>query len=69
MECKVNQIVELGKNGGAGNLIICEIILMHISQSILNNKNQVVYKYFSNDVLGYSPNMNNPLGFIYEVCK
>ena len=30
MECKVNQIIELGKNGGAGNLIICEIILMHI---------------------------------------
>ena len=41
MECKVNQIVELGKNGGAGNLIICEIILMHISQSILNDKNQI----------------------------
>ncbi len=36
---------------------------------ILNNENQVIYKYFSHDVLGYSSNMNNPLGFISEVCK
>jgi len=36
---------------------------------ILNNQNQVIYKYFSHDVLGYSSNMNNPLGFISEVCK
>ena len=36
---------------------------------ILNNQNQVIYKYFSHDVLGYSSKMNNPLGFISEVCK
>ena len=36
---------------------------------ILNNQNEVIYKYFSHDVLGYSSNMNNPLGFISEVCK
>ena len=36
---------------------------------ILNNQNQVIYKYFSHDVLGYSPKMNNPLGFISEICK
>ncbi|MAQ69604.1 MAG: flavin reductase [Flavobacteriales bacterium] len=41
MECKVNQIIELGENGGAGNLIICEIILMHISEDILDKKNQI----------------------------
>ena len=41
MECKVNQIIELGKNGGAGNLIICEIILIHISQDILDENNQI----------------------------
>ena len=41
MECKVNQIVELGKNGGAGNLIICEILLIHISENILNSNNQI----------------------------
>lgn len=40
LECKVNQVVELGPNGGAGNLIICEVLLMHIDESVLDaNKN------------------------------
>tara|TARA_Y100000766_G_scaffold213165_1_gene184753 strand:- start:304 stop:927 length:624 start_codon:yes stop_codon:yes gene_type:complete len=41
MECKVNQIIELGQNGGAGNLIVCEIILMHINSSILDENNHI----------------------------
>lgn len=36
MECKVNQIIALGENGGAGNLIICEVLKMHISKEILD---------------------------------
>ncbi|MET2983682.1 flavin reductase family protein [Aureibaculum conchae] len=36
-ECKVNEIVELGKEGGAGNLIICEVLKMHIDESILGD--------------------------------
>jgi len=40
MECKVNQIIELGNQGGAGNLVICEIVLVHIDENILDaNKN------------------------------
>lgn len=35
-ECKVNEIVKLGSEGGAGNLIICEIVKIHISEEILN---------------------------------
>ena len=41
LECKVNQIIELGKEGGAGNLIICEVIFIHIHSSILNEKNEI----------------------------
>ena len=41
MECKVNQIIELGKNGGAGNLVICEIILIHIKKYILKKNNTI----------------------------
>ena len=41
MECKVNQIIELGQKGGAGNLIICEIILIHINENILDDNNQI----------------------------
>ncbi|MDQ3050746.1 MAG: flavin reductase [Bacteroidota bacterium] len=37
-ECKVKQVIETGHEGGAGNLVICEILLMHISEDILNDK-------------------------------
>jgi len=36
MECKVIQIIETGHEGGAGNLVICEIIKMHINEDIIN---------------------------------
>jgi len=35
-ECKVNEIVHLGKEGGAGNLVICEVVKLHISQDVMN---------------------------------
>ena len=36
---------------------------------VLNNKNQVIYKFFSSDVLGYSSNMRDPLGFLSNLVK
>lgn len=36
LECKINQIVPLGTEGGAGNLVICEVIKIHIQDEILN---------------------------------
>ncbi|HEY1038388.1 MAG TPA: flavin reductase family protein [Bacteroidia bacterium] len=38
LECKVLEVKELGQEGGAGNLIICEVTKMHISENILNDK-------------------------------
>jgi flavin reductase (DIM6/NTAB) family NADH-FMN oxidoreductase RutF len=38
MECKVKEVVELGTEGGAGNLIICEVVWMHINENVLNEK-------------------------------
>ncbi|MFI5148914.1 MAG: flavin reductase family protein [Bacteroidia bacterium] len=38
MECIVKQVIELGTEGGAGNLIICEIVLMHIHESVLDEQ-------------------------------
>lgn len=35
-ECKVNDIIKLGKEGGAGNLIICEVVKLHINDTVLN---------------------------------
>ncbi len=34
-ECKVNQVIELGDQGGAGNLVICEVTKIHIHEDIL----------------------------------
>ncbi|NRB84401.1 MAG: flavin reductase family protein [Winogradskyella sp.] len=35
-ECKVNDIIKLGTEGGAGNLVICEVVKFHISEDVLN---------------------------------
>jgi flavin reductase (DIM6/NTAB) family NADH-FMN oxidoreductase RutF len=35
-ECRVNDIIALGTEGGAGNLILCEVLKMHIDESILD---------------------------------
>lgn len=37
-ECKVNEIIELGQEGGAGNLIICEVVQIHLDPNILNEQ-------------------------------
>jgi flavin reductase (DIM6/NTAB) family NADH-FMN oxidoreductase RutF len=37
-ECKVRHIIETGNQGGAGNLVICEILLIHVDDKILNEK-------------------------------
>ncbi len=36
---------------------------------LLNDQNQVVYNFFSSDVLGYSSNMTDPLGFLTDLIK
>jgi hypothetical protein len=36
MECRVLEVKPLGTEGGAGNLVICEVLLMHVSDEILN---------------------------------
>lgn len=41
MECKLLQIIETGNEGGAANLIICEIVKMHIDERILGEDKQI----------------------------
>ncbi len=40
-ECKVNDIIELGQNGGAGNLVICEVLRIHINEKVLDEKGMI----------------------------
>lgn len=41
MECKVQEIITLGDQGGAGHLIICNVLLMHINEAVLDG-NRIV---------------------------
>ena len=41
LECKVLQIIETGQEGGAANLIICEVVRMHINEDILDENQQI----------------------------
>ena len=41
IECKVLEVKELGQNGGAGNLVICEVQKIHIAEEVLD-ENQMV---------------------------
>ncbi|TYA86552.1 flavin reductase family protein, partial [Seonamhaeicola marinus] len=36
LECKVNEVIALGTEGGAGNLVICEVLKLHIDDDVLN---------------------------------
>lgn len=40
-ECKVKQVIPTGEEGGAGNLIICEVLLAHISEDILDESGKI----------------------------
>ena len=40
-ECKVNDIIALGTEGGAGNLVICEVVKIHIHESILDENEMI----------------------------
>lgn len=41
LECKVLQILETGQEGGAGNLIICEVLCMHLHDEILDASGKI----------------------------
>lgn len=41
LECKVKEIIPLGDQGGAGNLIICEVVRMHIDKNVIDENNRI----------------------------
>ena len=41
MECRVKEIHTLGVHGGAGHLIVCEVVRMHIDESILDENDRI----------------------------
>lgn len=41
LECKVNQVIPLGTGGGAGNMVVAEVLVMHIDESVLNSEGKI----------------------------
>jgi hypothetical protein len=41
LECIVKDVVELGTEGGAGNLVICEVVRIHINEEILDANGRI----------------------------
>ncbi len=41
LECRVNDVIALGKEGGAGNLVICEVLKLHIKEEILGEDGNI----------------------------
>ena len=40
-ECRINDISNLGEKGGAGSLVLCEVLKIHINENILNNNEEI----------------------------
>ncbi|WP_320815487.1 flavin reductase family protein [Flavobacterium sp.] len=40
-ECKVNDVIALGDQGGAGNLVICEVVRIHINEAVLDENGMI----------------------------
>ena len=41
LECIVKEIVETGTEGGAGNLVICEVVMLHVSEEVLDENGKI----------------------------
>ena len=41
MECAVKQVIETGTQGGAGNLVICEVLMMHVDERVLDERGRI----------------------------
>ena len=41
MECKVKEIITLGEHGGAGHLVICDVLLMHVAERIIDERGRI----------------------------
>jgi flavin reductase (DIM6/NTAB) family NADH-FMN oxidoreductase RutF len=40
-ECEVKDVIETGQGGGAGNLVVCEVKMMHINEKVLNEEGSI----------------------------
>ncbi len=65
---RLNNMNEIIRNWG-DYIIHSKYLPQRGASFLLNDKNQVIYKFFSRDVLGYSSNMTDPLGFLSDLIE
>ena len=65
---RLNNMIEIIKNWSE-YILDNKYLPQRGASFILNDKNHIIYRYYSTDVLGYSPKMEDPLGFLSEKCK
>ena len=41
LECRVQEVLTLGEHGGAGHLVICEVLRMHIDEGVVDERNRI----------------------------
>lgn len=69
-ECKVTQVIELGDKGGSGNLIICEAVMIHVNEILLDeNGNVIAEKLDPIARLGYNNYVRFTKEDIFETPK
>lgn len=40
-ECRVQQVIETGPGGGAGNLVLCEVVMIHVAEHVLDANGKI----------------------------
>ena len=65
---RLNNMNEIIQNWG-DYILYAKFLPQRGASFLLNEKNQVIYKFFSNDILGYSSNMKDPLEFLSDLIK
>ncbi len=69
-ECRVQEVKSLGNEGGAGNLVICEVVLVHISEEILDENRRIdPYRLDAVARMGGSYYCHAQGGSIFEIPK
>ncbi|MCF8276586.1 MAG: flavin reductase family protein [Flavobacteriales bacterium] len=41
LECKVREVIHLGENGGAGNLVVSEVVRIHVSENVFGEDGNI----------------------------
>jgi len=65
---RLNNMNEIIQNWG-DYILHAKYLPQRGASFVLNDKNQIIYKFFSSDVLGYSSNMRDPLAFLSDLIK